>query len=503
MKCRNHVLRGRWAAFAALILGIIVLLAGFAWLKMAPQRRVSKTVVEASCTEPGYVMTYDPASGTNTVENLPALGHSFGAWAAEDGTGMQKRACTRCGVEEKARISSVPDDLLPELRLTGSLDGIGKKVKVPLKAKFSGMGEDFECYAIMTLQGHSTYGHPKRNYTVRFYEDDQSVVKHKLQFNTWNREHKYILKANYIDVSQCRNLIGARIWSSMAACRNGLPARIAALPTYGAVDGFPVDVYLNGEYFGLYMMNLHKDDDLYQMKEGERAALVICNQQTTDEALFRDKAAFLPDYSSDWEIEFCGTADETWAQDSFNQLIDFVMNSPDDRFSSQLSDYLDVDAAVDYLLFIYALGLQHSGAKDLVMLNYGDVWIPSAYDMDEAFGLNANDAAYLAPDEFIPVQTDGVWSSGTGSLLWDRLLNAYFEEICSRYAFLRRDVLSQEKVIAMVEEFVGGIPEMRYDMDMNCYPDRPIQDMDMKTQITDYIVQRFDVLDAILGGNGK
>ena len=137
------------------------------------------------------------------------------------------------------------------------------------------------------------------------------------------------------------------------------------------------------------------------------------------------------------------------------------------------------------------------------MLNYGDVWIPSAYDMDEAFGLNANDAAYLAPDEFIPVQTDGVWSSGTGSLLWDRLLNAYFGKICLRYAFPRRDVLSQEKVIVMVEEFVGGIPEMRYDMDMNRYPDRPIQDMDMKTQITDYIVQRFAVLDAILGGNGK
>ena len=364
-----------------------------------------RTVVEASCIEEGYIVIDDLISGTTEVENLPALGHSFGEWNEDKAASLQSRTCERCGLEETVRISSISDDTIPKLYLNGSMEGIGKKAKVALEAEFSGMDQQFQCYAIMTLQGHSTYGYPKRNFTVRFYDDDKSINKHKVRFKNWNEEHKYILKANYVDVSQCRNLIGARIWSNMTACRANLSPRLAVLPCYGAVDGFPVNVYLNENFIGLYMLNLHKDDDLYQMKEGEQAALIICNQQTADESLFRAEAAFLPDYSSDWEVEFCGTEDETWAKDSFNQLISFVMNSSDEEFRNDIGEYLDVDAAIDYLIFIYSLGLQDSGAKDLVMLNYGDVWIPSAYDMDEAFGLDADSAAYLSADKFVPVKT--------------------------------------------------------------------------------------------------
>lgn len=488
-------IRAMWIAMALLAAALIAVL-GYGVHRY--NRNHPRTVVKATCTEPGYVMNSDLLTGTTSVEHLPVLGHDFSKWTADQAAATQSRTCSRCGFEETIRLSSVTDESIPTLRLKGSLDGIGKKVKVALEAEFSGMGQTFECYAIMTLQGHSTYGYEKRNYTVRFYDDDQSVVKHKVQFKDWNREHKYILKANYMDLSQCRNLIGARIFSLMAASREQLSPRLSALPTLGAVDGFPVSVYLNDEFFGLYTMNLHKDDDLYQMQEGERAALVICNQQTTEEALFRAPAAFLPDYSSDWEIEFCGTQDETWAKNSFNELIGFVMNSTDEEFREKLPSYLDREAAIDYLIFIYALGLQRSGAKDLVMLSYGDRWIPCAYDMDEAFGLDAERAAYLAPEAFVPVKTDGRWDSGTGSLLWDRMLNAFEDEIRARYAFLRGDVLSVENLNGMVGEFMGGIPEGLYDMDVNLYPGRPMKDPDMKTQITTYIEKRFEILDAIL-----
>lgn len=464
----------------------------------AAESGVVQTIVEATCTEPGYILTTDHAAGTTQVENLPATGHDFGDWIPDDGADTRSRMCSVCGFSETLRNSTVSMEKMPRLFLTGSMEGINKKNKVALEAEYSGPDQSFSCYAIMTLQGHSTYGCPKHNYTVRFYDDDQSVAKHKLRFRNWKKEHKYILKANYYDLSQCRNLVAARIWSDMAACRDNLSPRIAALPCYGAVDGFPVEVYLNGEYFGLYTMNLHKDDDLYGMKEGERSALVICNYETTDESLFRAPAVFAPDYSSDWEIEFSGTGDEAWVRDSFNDLIDFVMNSPDKEFRKQLGKRLDVDAAIDYLIFIYALGLPNSGAKDLVMLNYGGAWIPSAYDMDEAFGLNPDAASYLTPGEFLPQKRGDAWVSGTGSLLWDRLLNLFGDELRERYAELRRDVLSEERITALVEEFTGNIPEPCYDMDLNLYPDRPIADPDMKTQICDYISPRFGMLDLIL-----
>ena len=137
------------------------------------------------------------------------------------------------------------------------------------------------------------------------------------------------------------------------------------------------------------------------------------------------------------------------------------------------------------------------------MLNYGDGWIPSAYDMDEAFGLNAESASYFSPEAFVPQRTGNAWSSGTGSLLWDRLLNAFIEEIRARYVFLRKDVLTEENLMGMVEDFMGGIPETSYDMDMNLYAGRPVDDPDMKTQIMDYISKRFAVLDSSLEVSGQ
>lgn len=463
------------------------------------KEKIERTVVEATCTEDGYILTTELDTGTTTIEHLIAEGHAFQAWTTDAETDMQTRVCKKCGFQEQIRVSTIPEGKLPKLYLTGSLDGIGKKVKVALEADFQSEEENFQCYAITTLQGHSTFGYPKRNYTIRFYNDPQGISKHQLQFGSWNKEHKYILKANYHDQSLCRNLVGARIWSAMTASRSNLSPRIARLPSFGAVDGFPVEVYLNGDFFGLYTMNLHKDEDLYQMKDGEQSALVICNRQITDESLFRAPAIFSADYSSDWEIEYCGTLDETWAKERFNALIDFVMTSSDQEFREQLAAQMDVDAAIDYLLFIYALGMPQSGAKDLVMLSYGDVWIPSAYDMDEAFGLDTLNIRYLSPEDFLPVCKEGIWHSGTNSLLWDRLLNGFEHEIRARYAALRSEALSEEKMLALVNTFISDIPETLYDMDGNLYPNRPLADNNMQKQITDYITQRLVLLDSIFG----
>ncbi len=464
----------------------------------AAESAAANVTVEATCTEDGYTFVANEAEDSFTVVHLPALGHDYGDWAdAADGL-SRSRLCGRCGKVETHRISTVPEEDFPTLHLTGSMEGIDKKHRVTLEVNFASQEIAFTCFTQATLQGHSTYGLPKHNYTLRFFRDQEGSSKYKLQLRNWEEEHKYILKANYNDPTQCRNLVGARIWQQMVDCRPSLHARIAALPLKGAVDGFPVQVYLNGEYFGLYTMNLHKDDDLYGMEDGEKAALLICNGQTMPESLFRERAAFLENNASDWELEYCGTGDDAWARDSFNALIDFVMTATDEAFRQELDKYLDVDAAIDYLIFIYALGLPDSGAKDLVMLNYGDVWISSAYDMDEAFGLDAEELQYRAPEEFLPILTENGWDSATSSLLWDRVLGAFAPELRARYTQLRGSVLSDENLLHLVQDYIGSIPEAFYDMDLYLFEDRAFTAEDMAAQIAAYIPARMAALDDIL-----
>lgn len=454
------------------------------------------TVYEATCEQGGYSTYESRADGSITIrDETPPLGHDFGPWTADPDTGENVRTCRRCGaVEERSDAA----DQLPRLEFTGSMEGISKENRVLLNVRFDHPAEGFEGWAYVSWQGHSTLTQEKKNYTVRFFEDEAMVQKHRMPLFPGQLEHKYVLKANYADPSQCRNLVCAGVWGDMAASREGVPERLRDTANYGAVEGMPVTVWLNGEFLGLYTLNLHKDDDLYAMRGGSHDAVMICNAQTMDEALFRAPAAFEAD-ASDWEVEYCGTGieDSQWARDSFNELIDYIMNSDDEAFRAGLSERLDVNGAIDYLLFMYAMGLTDSAAKDLVMLKYDDgPWIPSVYDMEDAFGLSADGASAVGPEAFLPEAVDGVWTSNTGSLLWDRLLNGWTDGIRARWRQLRADAFFEDRLAARVTAFLDGIPETLVEGDLALYPNRaPLPDP--QGQILEYISLRLKLLDGI------
>lgn len=440
------------------------------------------TVFEPTCTEAGYTLYENLQQGSTRVEDgAPALGHDFG-----NGT-----ACLRCGTAKE-------EHAIPRVEFSGSMNGISKSTRVPLGFSFQGADRDFSCYSFTTWQGHSSLNYDKKNYTIRLFADAGITEKYRLAFDNWQLEHKYILKANYLDPSQARNLASARIWADMAACRPNLPARLLGTSNYGAVDGFPVSLWHDGNFLGLYTMNLHKDEDLFAMRSGAKEAIVIANGQTMDESLFRAPAAFADD-ASDWELEYCATDENNaWAKDSFNELISFVMNSDDASFQKDLGKYLDVDGAIDYLIYIYALGMSDAGAKDLVLVKYEDTpWVPSVYDMEDAFGLTPDGKTVIPADHFLPEFSDGKWTSGTGSLLWDRLLNAFDPQIRARYAHLRQDILTEEALSARVQDIISHIPAELYRQDADLYPHRGLPDMDPETQMVQYIHQRMPILDQI------
>lgn len=436
-------------------------------------------IVEPTCTEVGYTLFTDDETGVvTTLDVTEALGHAL-VRQAEDG--QTKYVCQRCGYTEL-----VEQKEPARIELTGSLEGIGKKEIVALPVHFSGEGQEFDCWARLSLQGHSTIDLEKPNFTMRLTDDAEGRDKHKVAFGAWQREHKYILKANMDDETVCRNLIGANVWADMAATRENVDAHLLATSNNGAVDGFPATVWLNGEFLGLYTMNLHKDNDLYQIKTGDPAAVMIANRQTKDESLFRAESVF-DEYNYDWEIEVCTTDDCEWVKTNFNRLIRFVMDADDETFRTELGSYLDVPAAIDYLVFIQALGLRDNSAKDLVLITYdkGEHWIPTVYDMDDAF-----------TDPCIPYRENGVWYTGTGSLLWDRVLNLYHDAAAARYRTLRRTVLSEGSLSGRVNDFIDAIPARYYEMDLARYPGR---NAGGQAQILDFIRTNLAQLDAIYG----
>ena len=454
-----------------------------------------ETIIPPDCENAGTILRENSVEGIiKTESGEPALGHDWSAWSSdEDGL---HRVCKRCGMEEKREHAYL--ESIPRIDFTGSMDGISKETRVLLGFRFESEDELFNGFSYTSWQGHATLGFPKKNYTIRLYDDEKLGKKHRFRFEKWQLEHKYVLKANYRDISMIRNLAAADLWADMVASRKNLYPGLEKTSNYGAVDGFPVTVYLNGEFHGLYTMNLHIDDDLFQMTH-PYDAVMIANSSEPEETRFLSATAFA-DEKNAWEVEYCGTPDDSqWAKDSLNDLITFVMESDDEIFRARLGEKLDVDGAIDYLIFLYVTGLQSNAAKDLVLLKYQDwdPWIPSVYDMEGAFGLNLETVSYRNTEEFLPVRSEESWDSGTGSLLWDRLLQNFSEKIQSRYAELRQSVITEDKLVSRIQDMAARIPEEYREMDLTLYP-RKESEQKPEQQMTGYILERLKLLDNTL-----
>lgn len=348
---------------------------------------------EPDCVSGGYTTIYSHRSDKKEIINVSApLGHNYGEYetikeASVAECGYRKRTCERCGDVETAAYYTESD--ISRLCMYGDLTGIGKKSEVPITVSFEGEGKSFENYALLKYQGHTSLIYDKKNFTLKLFKDEERVNKNKIVFRNWKKEHKYILKANYVDSSVCRNLVSADIWSEMVACRDGHSEGLDDCSNYGATDGFPISLYLNDEFMGLYTMTLHRDDDLFDMDDDVKDAIAVTNTNHHDESRFKSPATFSE--GSDWEVEFNGLSDDTWVKEKVNRLIDFVMTSTDEEFRAGLSDHMDVNSAIDYLIAIYSLGITENGSKNMTLASYSDgPWIMSLCDMECAFGLTAD-----------------------------------------------------------------------------------------------------------------
>ncbi len=468
---------------------------------VSPALTYEVTTTAPSCEKAGAVtaMSVDGTS-SQTLQILPAEGHDYSEAQVQKPTdevncGFSTRQCGKCFHTETTPI--YPECSIARLCMYGDLTGIGKKAEVPITVSFDGQGKQVDCYALLKYQGHTSLVYDKKNYTLKLFKDADHKEKNKLTFFDWNKEHKYILKANYVDASACRNLVCADLWGEMVASREDYHPRLDDCSNYGATDGFPLALYLNDEFQGLYTFTLHRDDDLFDMEDGNLDAILVANTAQTDAAFFKAPATF--EDNSDWEVEYSGLEDDTlWAEQKLNDLIAFVRTASDEEFRANLGEYLDVNSALDNLIAIYALGLTNSGAKNMTLAAYDNgTLFCSLCDMENAFGLSPTGETVYLPTEYLPACTDGAWDSATNSLLWDRILQLYQPELCARYTALRRSILTAERISGKAKAFMEPIADAFYAADKTLYPDMPQLKIAPGEQIEAYTTERLTLLDEL------
>lgn len=388
------------------------------------------------------------------------------------------------------------EDDIPKVFITGVKPTT--KNDVLAEMRYISKTDKFHAYLEIKCQGTSSMSYAKKNFTVKLYSDEARETKLKKDFKDWNHpSNKFVLKANWIDHSHARNIVSARLWGEVVASRSdyaSLPVEMRNAPNNGAVDGFPVKVYYNGNYEGIYTWNVGKDDWQWGMDKDNANHVLLCAEtnnngsQTATPCNFR--ALWSGVNEQHWSVEV-GT-NSTALKNSLNNLIQFVMDNDGTAFRNGIGKYLDIRSAIDYYIFQYEICGLDGLAKNMLLATYdGTKWICGAYDLDATFGLWWNGSSFVAATFACPEDYQEDYS-----LLWERIEANFQNELKSRQAELRKTVLSYSNMVTHFERFMDVIGLDLYAEDLTIYTAIPSAADNNIQQIRNYIRDRQAYVDA-------
>lgn len=346
------------------------------------------------------------------------------------------------------------EDDIPKVFFTGELPTTKDNVLAELT--YISKTLTFHSYVKIKCQGTSSMKYPKKNFTVALYEDEARETKKKVAFKHWGEQSKFCLKANWIDISHARNVVSARLWGDVVKTRSNydeLPELLRTSPNQGAIDGFAIKVFYNGVYQGRYTWNIPKDAWMFNMDDELDNHCVLCGENY-DSGCFRALAKI---DESDWSDEIHDTCPES-IKTRWNEVINFVMNSTDEEFKSNISNYFDFPSLIDYHLFGLAVCGSDSYGKNQIYMTYdGTKWIASMYDLDTTWGMYWNGET-LVPADYARTKFEDYVNGRLGNLLYLRIEQNFTTELTNRWLELKSGPLSLINIINRFERFMDIVP---------------------------------------------
>ena len=265
---------------------------------------------------------------------------------------------------------------LPKIYFEGNISNMtDKKDERKIKVKYTSSDVNFDCYAKLKIQGTSSIYYEKKNYNIEFYKDKDYEEELNVDVGkNWGEENKYCLKANWIDKTHSRNIISARIAAKIQK-KYGV---FENTPNYGLIDGFPVEIYSNNEFLGLYTFNIPKDAWLWNLDEENENNLVFEGGDWTNQVYFKEKIESLENLEeSGWEILVGEESEENI--DKFDRLIEFVNSSTDSEFIENFDSYLNKDATLNYIIMVYMMQGMDNLGKNMMMVTYDRKYMVSKF----------------------------------------------------------------------------------------------------------------------------
>ncbi len=238
-------------------------------------------------------------------------------------------------------------------------------------------------------RGNLSLSFPKKSFDLEFWKDSISKQKTDVSFKEMRTDDDWILDAMYNEPLRLRSYVASNLWLAIHE-----PYYKKKEPQ--AKSGFEVlyvDLFLNGNYHGIYALSEGIDRKQLQLKANE-------GRQVYGELFKADAYEGAPDFKKapayntifphwgGFEMSY-PTVDYKAHWDDVAACVDFVINSSDAAFSKGIAEKIHIDNAIDYFLFVNLLRATDNLGKNYYLARYDkdEPYFFVPWDLDGVFGI--------------------------------------------------------------------------------------------------------------------
>ena len=298
-------------------------------------------------------------------------------------------------------------------------------------------------------QGSATLANIKRNFRFTFYKNASFEKKMKIKLGELIRQTGFNLKANYGDPSRIKEFVMYRLILSIWEQKNEREqypwSNKEDVSVYsgatGNILGFPVEVRIGGEFYGLDIFGLKKDKGNYLIEDDTKGIFVSA-----------EAGAWSNADASLWENEIEDEMPQDTA-DALNNFFEFIRGNNFTRETTQERMYLR--PWIDYFICLQVFFMIDNIGRNMILYSNEEKYkfAPFFYDLDASMqtGFGADVDFFTAP-----------WPQGEYEhdfLVYDRLKELYWDEISNRYNSLRKTILDIDYIRSVFNKAQEVIPD--------------------------------------------
>ena len=254
------------------------------------------------------------------------------------------------------------------------------------------------------------------------------------------------------------------------------PSQLANSNCRTTINGFPIELYINGEYMGVYNFNHDRYSyESYGYDYTKNPNMLVyeinSNSNVSAGAFFRygDKAESsanvteLEYYKRDFNLIYGNRTSESDTYSEIKELVEWVSVAEQDLFRESLDEHFNREYLFRYFLMVLLIGGVDSLGKNLKINTWdGKIWYPTFYDLDTVLGIDNTGYLTVPPDVEIE---DGSYNT-SNSNLWSKVWTYFRTELKEEWANMRKGQFTLENLMKYIYgEQISKIPAKLYNDD--------------------------------------